>query len=306
MAAVAPPHQPVMADEVVEMLAAAPPGWIVDGTLGAGGHAAAVLTRLAGAKVIGVDRDPAALELAAERLAAFGERVRLVHGNFRDLEAVLGKVGDPPVSAVLLDLGVSSMHFDDVERGFTYAAPEAALDMRMDPAQELTAAGLLNQLDVGELSRIIREYGEERWASRIAAFVVRQRRRRPLATAGDLVSVIKAAIPAAARRGGGHPARRTFQALRIAVNDELGALADGLSVGAGAVIAGGRLVVISFHSLEDRIVKRFFRRLAANEGYTLVTRKPIVPSEQEIGCNPRARSAKLRVLARGPAVDAPF
>jgi len=295
-------HLPVMLDEVMAAFEPVMPGLVVDCTVGAGGHAGAVLERWPGSRVIGIDRDPEALTIASANLAGYGGRVRLVHGNFRELAVLLaaeaGPTGCPQADALLMDLGVSSMHFDQATRGFAYTAPEAPLDMRMDPADEVTAAGLLNRLGQQELSRIIRDYGEERWASRIARFVVEARDRQPITTAGQLTEIIKAAIPAAARRKGGHPARRTFQALRIAVNDELGALRDGLSAAARVLRPGGRMAVISFHSLEDRLVKVAFRELALAGEYQLVTRKPLEPQEAEVLVNPRSRSAKLRVLSR--------
>lgn len=293
-------HAPVMVREVLGALeAAAAPRLVVDCTLGAGGHARAILERWPESRVIGIDQDPDALTRAREALAEFGPRVRLVQGNFRHLPDLLsGELVQGGASGVLMDLGVSSMQFDQAHRGFGYGEPAAGLDMRMDPAGTTTAAGLLNRLDERELGRIIRQYGEERWASRIASFVVQFRERRPLETTGELVGIIQAAIPASARRTGGHPARRTFQALRIAVNDELGALAEGLGHAARLLGPGGRLVVISFHSLEDRIVKRAFREHAAAGSHHLVVPRPLVPGPAEVAANPRARSAKLRVLGR--------
>lgn len=291
-------HSPVMLQEVLAAFAPAAIESFVDATVGAGGHSVAILERWPGCRLLGIDRDPEAIELARVRLANYSDRVELRQGNFRNLGHWTRECGFTGADGILMDLGVSSMHLDNVKRGFSYAAPEAPLDMRMDPAQPTTAAGLLSRLDEGELSRILRDWGEERWASRIAAFIVRQRARKPIETAGDLIEVIKAAIPAAARRTGGHPARRTFQALRIAVNDELSALAEGLEQGAAELRPGGRFIVISFHSLEDRLVKQAFRRHGATLGYNEVTRKPLTPTGAEIESNPRARSAKLRVLAR--------
>lgn len=295
------PHQPVMVSEILAHLETTAARVFVDATVGAAGHAAAMLAAFPEATLVGIDQDPDALVEAGRRLAGFRpERVILRQGNFRDLAPLLDGIplAAGAVDAILMDLGVSSMQFDRAARGFTYSAPEAPLDMRMNPAQSLTAAGLLNQAEERELSRIIRDYGEERWASRIAAFVVAARSRRPLTTAGDLVDLIRAAIPASARRQGGHPARRTFQALRIAVNDELGALQEALPVAAGRLAPGGRLLVISFHSLEDRIVKDTFRRLVADGGFTVATRRPVSPGEAEQDVNPRSRSAKLRVLIK--------
>jgi 16S rRNA (cytosine1402-N4)-methyltransferase len=293
-------HTPVMLDEVIAILSGAPGRRFVDCTVGAGGHAAGLLDRFPDLALIGIDQDPAALDSAAANLARYGDRVRLIRGNFRDLPALLGNLGIAAADGILLDIGVSSMQFDRPERGFSYNDPGAPLDMRMDPDQELTAAGLLNRLDERDLARIIRDYGEERWALRIASFVVAARARGAMNNAGDLVEAIRAAIPAAARRSGGHPARRTFQALRIAVNDELGALRSGLVGGAPLLTPGGRIAVISFHSLEDRMVKQTFRGLVSAGGYASLTKRPLVPSPEEIRHNPRARSAKLRGLARDP------
>lgn len=294
-------HSPVMLGEVISILSETLGRCFVDCTVGAGGHAAGLLDTFPGAALIGIDQDPQALEVAAARLSRFGDRVRLVRGNFRDLPTLLRPLDVTEVDGLLLDVGVSSLQLDRPERGFSYNDPGAPLDMRMDPDQELTAAGLLNQLDERELARIIRDYGEERWASRIATFVVAARSRRAMTNAGDLVDTVRAAIPAAARRSGGHPARRTFQALRIAVNDELGALRSGLVSGASLLSPGGRMAAISFHSLEDRMVKQTFRGLVHAGGYVALTKRPLVPGPEEIGRNPRARSAKLRGLARQTA-----
>lgn len=306
-------HVPVMLEQVVEVLKPAPGQVVVDCTVGGGGHAAAILPRLLpGGRLIGIDQDPRTLQTARERLAPFGEAVTLVHGNFRDLTAILGRVGVDRVHGVLFDLGVSSFQLDEPERGFTYRA-DAPLDMRMDPGSPLTAADLVNTLPKAELARLIREYGEERWAGKIAAAIVRARERKPFSTTGELVEVIKAAIPAPARRRGPHPARRTFQALRIAVNGELDALRTGLLAAIEALLPGGRVAVISFHSLEDRIVKRTFADLSAGcrcppdlpecrcgqqAVLRVLTRKPLVPTSQEVAANPRARSARLRAAER--------
>lgn len=306
-------HVPVMLDQVVEILNPVPGHVVVDATIGGGGHAAAILPRiLPGGRLIGIDQDPRTLATARERLAPFGDSLTLVHANFRDLPTVLAGVGFPQVHAVLFDLGVSSFQLDEPERGFTYRA-DAPLDMRMDPGSSTTAADLVNTLPKAELARIIREYGEERWAGKIAAAIVRARERRPFATTGELAEVVKAAIPAAARRHGPHPARRTFQALRIAVNGELDALREGLVAAVQALVPGGRVAVISFHSLEDRIVKQTFADLSAacrcppdlpecrcgRPGVLRVlTRKPMVPTGQEIAANHRARSARLRAAER--------
>ncbi|WP_243123249.1 16S rRNA (cytosine(1402)-N(4))-methyltransferase RsmH [Thermaerobacter sp. FW80] len=299
------PHQPVLLEAALAFLAPRRGGRYVDGTVGGGGHAAALLAAVGGdAQLLAIDRDPQALAVARRRLAPFGDRVHLVHGDFRDLERHLASLGWDRVDGILLDLGVSSMQLDDPSRGFSYQE-EGPLDMRMDPGQPLTAADLVNTASRDQLARWLAEYGEERWAGRIADFIVEARRRRPITTTTELVEIVKAAIPARARRRGGHPARRTFQALRIAVNDELRGLEGFLRAAAQRLRPGGRLVVIAFHSLEDRAVKRAFRDLAAGEGFRLLTRKPVTPGEEEVRRNPRSRSAKLRALQRLAAGPAP-
>jgi len=310
-------HVPVMLTEVLEALAVRPEGTYVDCTAGGGGHSEAIARRLGPAGLlIALDQDPAALAAAGVRLQPYADRVRLVRRNFRDLAAALAELDVPAADGILFDLGVSSYQFDEAERGFSYQH-DAPLDMRMDPDADLTARDLLNELDAGELTRILREYGEERFANRIARLVVQERSKHPIGTTGDLVEIIKRAIPAPARRTGGHPARRSFQALRIAVNDEMGALREGLEAALSALAPGGRLAILTFHSLEDRIVKRTLA--AAARGCTcsphapacicgkqpdvrLVGRQPAVPGPAEVEANPRARSAKLRVAEKlGPA-----
>jgi len=297
------PHVPVLADEVVGYLvhqAGAGAGVVIDATLGAGGHAERILDAMGrDGRVLGIDRDDGALEIARERLARFGDRVRLEHGNFDELEDIVGAAGWDPVVGVLYDLGVSSMHFDDPARGFSYQH-DAPLDMRMDRSQERTAADVLNTYPQRDLTRVIRDYGEERWASRIAQFVVRARRRRPLSTTLELVELIRDAVPHAARRVGPHPARRTFQALRIEVNGELDALGSSLPQAVATLGVGGRLVAISYHSLEDRIVKRFMVAESRAEvpRLRLLTRRPETATEAEIAVNPRASAAKLRAAER--------
>ncbi|HEX6989574.1 MAG TPA: 16S rRNA (cytosine(1402)-N(4))-methyltransferase RsmH [Bacillota bacterium] len=305
-------HEPVLVGEVLHYLAPRPGGIYVDGTVGAGGHSDAILEAVDGrCRLIGIDRDPEALAAARRVLARWGEAVQLAHANYAGFEAVLDDLGIGTVDGFLLDLGVSSLQLDRPERGFSYQQ-DAPLDMRMDQTGGPTAADLLNRLDAGELTRILREYGEERWAARIAAFIVDARQRDRIATTAQLEAVIKAAIPAAARRRGGHPARRTFQALRIAVNDELGALSRVIEPAARRLAAGGRLVIISFHSLEDRIVKRWFQRLSrgcacppgaecrcgGERILEVLTRRPVKAAEHEVRRNPRARSAKLRAARR--------
>ncbi len=286
-------HVPVLGAEVLQWLQPRVGGLYVDATVGYGGHAASILAAAPGGRLIGLDRDEHALAGARERLAAFGERVRLVHADFAQMDTVLA--GERP-DGFLFDVGVSSGQLDDPARGFSYRA-DAPLDMRMDPSRGRTAADLVNELPAGELADILLRLGEERWAARIADFIVQARRRRPIATTGDLVDIIRAAVPAGARRGPGHPARRTFQALRIAVNGELDALQAGLAAASAALAPLGRIVVIAFHSLEDRIVKTTFRELG-QRGFAVLTKKPVRPSAVETAANPRARSARLRALAR--------
>ncbi|MCA1832743.1 MAG: 16S rRNA (cytosine(1402)-N(4))-methyltransferase RsmH [Actinomycetota bacterium] len=302
-----PAHVPVLAHEVTALLVQKGSRTIVDATLGAAGHAETLLEAMGEhGKLLGIDRDPDAIATAQERLKRFGSNVKLVQGNFADVEEIVGASGWGPVDGVLFDLGVSSMHFDRPERGFSYQN-NAPLDMRMDPAQPVTAADVVNTYDERDLTRIIREYGEERWAARIAKFIVASRKKRRIQTTYDLVEVIRAAVPAAARRGGPHPARRTFQALRIEVNGELEALEASLPQAVASLAEGGRVAAISYHSLEDRRVKRTFASLATGEAPRLrvLTRKPIRPSEDEIARNPRASAAKLRAAERLAAPHTP-
>lgn len=298
------PHVPVLAETATRLLVEEAPERqdkvFVDATVGAGGHAERLLEASGpGARLIGLDRDDAALELARERLARFGDRVALVRGNFDRLEQLVGGTDWGPVDGVLYDFGVSSMHLDTPGRGFSYRE-EAPLDMRMDQFQELTAADVLNTYSHPDLARIIRTYGEERWASRIATFIVEARRRRPLSTTLELVELIRDAVPSAARRGGPHPARRTFQALRIEVNGELDAITASLPQAVATLREGGRLVAISYHSLEDRIVKRFMVSESRGEVPRLrvITSRPVQPEADEIAANPRAKAAKLRAAER--------
>jgi 16S rRNA (cytosine1402-N4)-methyltransferase len=297
------PHVPVLADQAVGFLvpeSGRDEGVVLDATVGAGGHAERLLDAMGpGRRLLGLDRDAEALAIARQRLARFGDRVRLVHANFDDLEEVVRAEGWDPVAGVLYDLGVSSMHFDDAERGFSYQH-DAPLDMRMDRSQHLTARDVLNTYPQRDITRILRTYGEERWASRIAQFVVRARQRRPLSTTLELVELIRDAVPHAARRVGPHPARRTFQALRIEVNGELDALSSSLPQAVAMLGASGRLVAISYHSGEDRIVKRFM--VAESRGEVprlrLLVRSPVMADEAEVTVNPRASAAKLRAAER--------
>ncbi len=307
-------HVTVLKEEAVDGLNVRPDGVYVDCTLGAGGHSEGIAARLGPqGRLIGIDRDDTALALARERLARFDSVVTLVKSDFRRLTDALRRAGVPQVDGILFDLGVSSMQLHEAERGFSYNH-DAALDMRMDRTQPLTAREIVNQWDERELARVIRDYGEERFARQIARRIVQARQRAPIETTGQLAELVKEAIPAAARRSGPHPAKRTFQAIRIAVNDELGALQDALAQAIDCLAPGGRVAVITFHSLEDRIVKETFAKEAAacrcppdfpvcvcggEQGrLRLVTRKPVVPSAQELAANPRARSAKLRVAEK--------
>lgn len=311
---VTPSHVPVLLDRVVALVAPAlqkPGAVMVDATLGLGGHTEAVLDRCPEARVIGIDRDTHALERSRERLAPFGERVTFVHAVYDEIGDVLREQGLDHVDGVLFDLGVSSMQLDVRERGFAYAE-DAPLDMRMNDTTGPTAADILNQYPVEELARILKQYGEERYARRIAESVVREREKEPFVTSARLVELIRDAIPAPARRTGGHPAKRTFQALRIEVNDELSVLRRALPAAIEAIGVGGRVVVMSYHSLEDRMAKQAFAEVTRStvppdmpfvpEGseppLRLVTRGAEKASEAEIEENPRAASVRLRAVER--------
>ena len=307
------PHRPVLLFEAVELLDPARGGLFVDATLGLGGHSEAILEASPDTRVLGIDRDREAIRLASERLARFGSRFRAAHANFRDIERVLAEAGETEVSGVLADLGVSSLQFDTPERGFSFRH-DAPLDMRMDASgDEETAAELLERLPEEEIARIIYEYGEERKSRRIARWIVERRERgEPIQTTGELASLVARAV--GYKRGDRvHPATRTFQALRIAVNGELEGLDEFVETTIDLLQTRGRLAVISFHSLEDRVVKRALRRLSghcecsrripvcacgARRAAEVLTRRPVVPSEQELEENPRARSAKLRACLK--------
>lgn len=295
-------HRPVMVAEVLELLAVKEGGIYVDCTVGHGGHARAILER-ASVRLIGLDWDEEAIRRASENLRDFAPRVTLRREPFSRLGEVLAEEGIAGVEGVLFDLGVCSAHLDEAARGFSYQRP-GPLDMRMDRRQAVTAADLVNTLPEEELAWIISRYGEERWAKRIARFLVERRARGHLLTTEELVAVIKDAVPAAARRRDGHPARRTFQALRLAVNRELEHLERGLEQAISACRPGGRVCVLAYHSLEDRIVKNRFAATVKAGGGRLLTKRPLTPGPREVEENPRARSAKLRgleVLARsGP------
>jgi 16S rRNA (cytosine1402-N4)-methyltransferase len=304
----------VLLPRVTEILAPAladRPAVLVDATLGLGGHAAALLAAHPRLTLVGLDRDPEALALAGRRLVAFADRTHLVHAVYDRVADVLDDLGLPRVDGVLFDLGVSSLQLDADERGFSYAR-DADLDMRMDPGAGPTAAEVLNTYPAAELARVLREYGEERFATRIAAAVVRRREQRPLRRSAELVELLYEAVPAASRRTGGHPAKRTFQALRIEVNGELDALRTALPAAVDALAVGGRIVVLAYHSLEDRIVKR--ELTARSQSRTppglpvelpghgpelrLVTRGAETAGDDEVADNPRAASVRLRAAER--------
>ncbi len=294
-------HLPVLVEEVLSYFNFRPGGIYVDATVGAGGHARRILEKSSPTgKLIGLDWDASAIARAKQTLGSFGERFQLVKKNFRDLKEVLNSLSIPAVDGILMDLGVSSEQLDNPERGFSFRW-DAPLDMRMDQESPLTAQEMIRRLSVEDMDRILRELGEERWASRIAKAIARQRQRRPLRTTGELVAIIRKAIPPYRTRL--HPATRTFQALRIAVNEELANLEAFLKDCPGLLKPGGRIGIISFHSLEDRIVKTCFRewgkrKEGENPLFRILTPKPVVPSMEEIRSNPRARSARLRVAEK--------
>lgn len=305
-------HVSVLLDECIEGLNIKPDGIYVDGTLGGAGHSYHIAEKLTTGRLIGIDRDPVALKAAGERLSPFADRVTLVHSNFCRMGQVLQELGISGVDGILLDLGVSSPQLDDGSRGFSYMT-DAPLDMRMDNGDALSADTVVNTWSYEELKRILYDYGEERYAPAIAAAIVRKREISPIRTTLELVDVIRSAMPPAALREKQHPAKRTFQAIRIAVNDELNSVSKAMDAAIPCLNPGGRLAVITFHSLEDRIVKNAMA--AAAKGcicppefpvcvcgrkpqVTVLTRKPIVSGEEELECNPRARSAKLRICEK--------
>ena len=306
-------HIPILRDTVVSLLAPQRGGTFVDGTLGGGGHAEAVLERLPeGGRLYGIDRDGAAIEAASLRLARFGEAFTSIRGNFFDMKRLLAGQGVMEADGILLDLGVSSHQLDTPERGFSYHE-DAPLDMRMDPSAPLSAYDVVNGYPAEALARIIREYGEERYAMRVANAIVREREKAPLDSTVRLAEIVKRAMPAPARREQQHPARRTFQALRIEVNGELAGLSDALTDAHDLLRSGGMFAVITFHSLEDRIVKQAFKTFenpctcdprapictcGKKPTARMLTKKPIVAEEAELKENPRARSAKLRAIQK--------
>ena len=305
-------HFSVLLNECIENLNIKPGGVYLDGTLGLGGHSYQIASRLTTGRLICIDRDETAIERAGKRLAPVGDKVTLVHGNFSDAAQIIDSLGIPGVDGMLFDLGVSSPQLDEIERGFSYMG-DAPLDMRMDAGDSLTAYEVVNTWPEERLNRILWDYGEERYARRISRAILEHRAQKPIATTLELVEIIKGAMPAAALREKQHPAKRSFQAIRIAVNDELGAISQMMETAPDKLNRGGRLCVISFHSLEDRIVKS---GIAARENgctcpreapictcgfvQTLksVSRKPILPTAEELEQNPRSRSAKLRVAER--------
>lgn len=306
-------HRSVLLDECIESLNIKPDGIYVDGTAGGGGHSLEIVKRLTdGGRLVAIDRDDAAIAAATERLSDYLDRVTFVRNNFSSAADVCRELGIERIDGILLDLGVSSYQLDTAERGFSHNN-DAPLDMRMDRRGELDAYTVVNTYTFEELKRVIWEYGEERFAPKIASAIVKRRETKPIESTGELVDVIKSAIPAAAREGGHHPAKRTFQAIRIEVNGELDAIAPAIRNAKDIMAEGGRIVIITFHSLEDRIVKQTYADMASGctcpknlpicvcgkrPEVKVLTKKPILPSERELEENPRSRSAKLRVCEK--------
>jgi 16S rRNA (cytosine1402-N4)-methyltransferase len=307
-------HEPVLVERTLALLAPAlerDDAVVVDATTGLGGHSEAMLRRFPGVRLVGLDRDPQALVLSGERLAPFGTRVTLVHAVYDALPEVLSDLGIPQIDGILFDLGVSSMQLDDAERGFAYAQ-DAPLDMRMDPSTGVPASQVVNTYSAAELTRILRQYGDERFASRIAAAIVKARETEPFTSTARLAELVRSSIPAATRRTGGHPAKRTFQALRIEVNGELEILERALPAALDALAVGGRMVVLSYQSLEDRLVKQAIASRTRSTSpvdlpvelpghaprFRSLTRGGEPPTDSEIAANPRAASARLRAVER--------
>lgn len=306
-------HISVLFEETVDGLNVKPDGIYVDGTMGGAGHGRAVCERLGeGGRYIGIDQDEAAIRTGTERLAPFGDKVTIVRSNYADMVSVVHGLGIEHVDGIMLDLGVSSYQLDTVERGFSYRE-DAPLDMRMDQRQSLTAAHIVNEYSERELFRIIKEYGEDRFAKNIAKHICIEREKKPIETTLELAEIVKHAIPAKIRATGGHPAKRTFQAIRIELNHELSVLEDNLNGMIDLLNPGGRLCIITFHSLEDRIVKNNFKKnedpCICPPGFPVctcgmkskgkvITRKPILPSEEELETNSRSKSAKLRIFEK--------
>ena len=306
-------HIPVLFHEIMDIMAPQPGEVFVDCTLGGGGHSRGFLERMGDdGRLIGIDQDTNALQAAGANLAEFGDRVTYVHSNYNNLDEILNTYAPDGVDGILFDIGVSSHQLDEKDRGFSYMQ-DAPLDMRMNQSQNFSAWDVVNTYSEEELHRIIKEYGEERWAKRVAQFIVEFRREKPVETTGELVDIIKRAIPKGAREEGSHPAKRTFQAIRIEVNDELGVLTRTISVAAKHLKKGGRLGIISFHSLEDRIVKEQFRYLASDcicppelpfcqcdkvSEVKILTRKPVTATKEELEANSRSKSAKFRAVVK--------
>lgn len=303
-------HISVLLNECIDNLNIKPDGIYVDGTMGGGGHSLEIAKRLTTGRLICIDQDPNAHEAAGKRLAEYKDRITFVRDNFGNIANILDSLGIEKIDGMLLDIGVSSHQLDEAERGFSYQQ-DAPLDMRMNPDRPFSAYDVVNGYDEDELDRVIFTYGEERWARRIAQFIVKERENKPIETTGELVDIIKKAVPKGARKDGPHPAKRTFQAIRIEVNGELEVLQRAIDDVAARLAVGGRLCIITFHSLEDRIVKEAFRKqenpcicppqfpvcvCGKKPLGRVITRKPILPSKEELEENPRSRSAKLRVL----------
>ena len=303
-------HISVLLNECIDNLNIRPDGIYVDGTMGGGGHSLEIAKRLTTGRLICIDQDPNAHEAAGKRLAEYKDRNTFVRDNFGNIANILDSLGIEKIDGMLLDIGVSSHQLDEAERGFSYQQ-DAPLDMRMNPDRPFSAYDVVNGYDEDELDRVIFTYGEERWARRIAQFIVKEREAKPIETTGELVDIIKKAVPKGARKDGPHPAKRTFQAIRIEVNGELEVLQRAIDDVAARLAVGGRLCIITFHSLEDRIVKEAFRKqenpcicppqfpvcvCGKKPLGRVITRKPILPSKEELEENPRSRSAKLRVL----------
>lgn len=306
-------HYSVMLNETIEQLNIRPDGIYVDGTLGGAGHSSEIVKRLTTGRLIGIDQDADAIAAASERLKDYKDKVTIVRSNYAQMKEVLHNLGIEKVDGILLDLGVSSFQLDTPERGFTYRSEDAPLDMRMDDRQKLTARDIVNEYSEMELFRIIRDYGEDRFAKNIAKHIVSAREQKPIETTGELNAIIKRAIPMKVQVTGGHPSKRTYQAIRIELNHELDVLRDNLDDMIELLNDGGRCCIITFHSLEDRIVKSAFKKnenpctcpsnfpvcVCGNKSRGhVVTRKPILPSEKELEENSRSKSAKLRVFER--------
>ncbi len=305
-------HKSVLLDETIEGLAIKPDGIYLDGTLGGGGHSSEICRRLAGGHLIGIDQDEEALAAASERLKPFQDKITLVRDNYCNAPEVIKNLGITGVDGIVLDLGVSSYQLDNVERGFSYRY-DTALDMRMDTRQSLTAREIINEYPERELYRIIRDYGEDQFAKNIAKHIAAARKEKSIETTGELNELIKAAIPARMRANGGHPSKRTFQAIRIECNHELDVLKNSLDELIAMLNPGGRICIITFHSLEDRIVKSAFRKnenpctcppdfpvcvCGKNSQGKVITRKPVLPGEEELETNSRSKSAKLRIFEK--------